>query len=121
MSDQVLSNYTKIAEEAPRQLSLMYELPLGNAIRVRRGKEELKVAQNIPRCGRVVLDKREKTVDRIVWSWCYIEVEYSSSLSQHEGRKTTLPCRNSYTEIGKKAWLFAKLKPGRARKRINTT
>ena len=26
-----------------------------------------------------------------------------------------------YTEIGKKAWLFAKLQPGRARKRINAT
>ena len=25
------------------------------------------------------------------------------------------------TEIGKKAWLFAKLQPGRARKRINAT
>ena len=25
------------------------------------------------------------------------------------------------TEISKKAWLFAKLQPGRARKRINTT
>ena len=25
------------------------------------------------------------------------------------------------TEIGKKAWLFAKLEPGRARKRINAT
>ena len=27
----------------------------------------------------------------------------------------------SFTEIGKKAWLFAKLQPGRARKRINAT
>ena len=27
----------------------------------------------------------------------------------------------SGTEIGKKAWLFAKLQPGRARKRINAT
>ena len=26
-----------------------------------------------------------------------------------------------YTEIGKKAWLFAKLQPGRARKRTNAT
>ena len=26
-----------------------------------------------------------------------------------------------HTEIGKKAWLFAKLQPGRARKRINAT
>ena len=26
-----------------------------------------------------------------------------------------------FTEIGKKAWLFAKLQPGRARKRINAT
>ena len=26
-----------------------------------------------------------------------------------------------HTEIGKKAWLFAKLQPGRARKRIDTT
>ena len=26
-----------------------------------------------------------------------------------------------YTEIGQKAWLFAKLQPGRARKRINVT
>ena len=25
------------------------------------------------------------------------------------------------TEIGKKAWLFAKLQPGRARKRMNAT
>ena len=25
------------------------------------------------------------------------------------------------TEIGKKVWLFAKLQPGRARKRINAT
>ena len=25
------------------------------------------------------------------------------------------------TEIGKKAWLFAKLQPGRARKKINAT
>ena len=29
--------------------------------------------------------------------------------------------RQSSTEIGKKAWLFAKLQPGRARKRINAT
>ena len=29
-----------------------------------------------------------------------------------------LPC---YTEIGKKTWLFAKLQPGRARKKINAT
>ena len=28
---------------------------------------------------------------------------------------------HSSTEIGKKAWLFAKLQPGRARKRINAT
>ena len=28
---------------------------------------------------------------------------------------------SSCTEIGKKAWLFAKLHPGRARKRINAT
>ena len=27
----------------------------------------------------------------------------------------------SCTEIGRKAWLFAKLQPGRARKRINAT
>ena len=26
-----------------------------------------------------------------------------------------------FTEIGKKAWKFAKLQPGRARKRINAT
>ena len=29
--------------------------------------------------------------------------------------------RQATTEIGKKAWLFAKLQPGRARKRINST
>ena len=28
---------------------------------------------------------------------------------------------DTYTEIGKKSWLFAKLQPGRARKRINAT
>ena len=27
----------------------------------------------------------------------------------------------TYTEIGEKAWLFAKLQPGRARKKINAT
>ena len=26
-----------------------------------------------------------------------------------------------FTEMGRKAWLFAKLQPGRARKRINAT
>ena len=30
-------------------------------------------------------------------------------------------CYRQYSEIGKKAWLFAKLQPGRARKRINAT
>ena len=29
--------------------------------------------------------------------------------------------RGVCTEIGKKAWLFAKLQPGRARKRVNAT
>ena len=29
--------------------------------------------------------------------------------------------RLNYTDIGKKAWLYAKLQPGRARKRINAT
>ena len=29
--------------------------------------------------------------------------------------------KGSSTEIGKKAWLFAKLQPGRASKRINAT
>ena len=30
-------------------------------------------------------------------------------------------CGRGNTEIGKKAWLFAKLQPGRARKRTNAT
>ena len=30
-------------------------------------------------------------------------------------------CDMVSTEIGKKVWLFAKLQPGRARKRINAT
>ena len=32
-----------------------------------------------------------------------------------------MPYSCRYREIGKKAWLFAKLQPGRARKRINAT
>ena len=32
-----------------------------------------------------------------------------------------LPFAQHGTEIGKEAWLFAKLQPGRARKRMNTT
>ena len=32
-----------------------------------------------------------------------------------------VPIWLAHTEIGKKAWLFAKLQPGTARKRINAT
>ena len=41
------------------------------------------------------------------------------------GRNFTKPRTSHFfglcTEIGKKAWLFAKLQPGKARKRINAT
>ena len=39
-------------------------------------------------------------------------------LSLHLGKESHA-CVINFTDIGKKAWLFAKLKPGRARKRIN--
>ena len=48
----------------------------------------------------------------------------ASSDRQHDAISlslTMIPCSLESTEIGKKAWLFAKLQPGRARKRINAT
>ena len=35
--------------------------------------------------------------------------------------KLVMELEVNFTEIGKKAWLFAKLQPGRARKRMNAT
>ena len=42
-------------------------------------------------------------------------------LSGKKGRHRGGSIRDAFTEIGKEAWLFAKLQPGRARKRINAT
>ena len=47
----------------------------------------------------------------------YSQAEPGRELTQPSPRLLAEPC----TEIGKKAWLFAKLQPGRARKRIDAT
>ena len=38
-----------------------------------------------------------------------------------DGNQEGSPGESSYTEMGKKAWLFVKLQPGRARGRISAT
>ena len=49
-----------------------------------------------------------------------LAIRLSSEPRSRNGRERKSPSCTS-TEIGKKAWLFAKLEPGRARKRINAT
>ena len=57
----------------------------------------------------VKLHKIKKTLSKIKWS-------PTALLERRQPINSSL-C----AEIGKKAWLFAKLQPGRARKRINAT
>ena len=45
----------------------------------------------------------------------------SDVVSLRLDKEVRFACEATITEIGKKAWLFAKLQPGRGRKRINAT
>ena len=49
--------------------------------------------------------------------WDVKDVEWAALLRESNPRVLYATC----TEIGKKVWLFARLQPGRARKRINAT
>ena len=74
-------------------------------------------------CRRSWIDGPLRRLLNLIWGWVLTPAEEWPSVHDfwNCSRQGWQTWQYVYTEIGKKAWLCAKLQPGRARKRINAT